>query len=57
MSLTLPAELDIASPWTFELISNKERTIKTHAGVLEFHGEEGNVYLPSWVRLTGAILF
>jgi ubiquitin fusion degradation protein 1 len=43
------AELDIESPWTFELVNPIKRQLKTHAGVLEFTAEEGNVYLPSWM--------
>ena len=43
--------LEIESPWTFQLISPKAPSNKTHAGVLEFIADEGNVHLPAWVSL------
>ncbi|PWN52377.1 UFD1-domain-containing protein [Violaceomyces palustris] len=61
--------LEIESPWLFELRSTKASEPKrTHAGVLEFIADEGNVHLPAWmmrtlglsegdpIRLTGASL-
>lgn len=43
-------DLEIESPWTFELSAARNPSNKTHAGVLEFIAEEGNVHLPAWVR-------
>ena len=43
------AELEIEGPWTFEIINSVQRRLKTHGGVLEFHSQEGTVFLPSWV--------
>lgn len=42
-------DLEIESPWTFEVSSARNPTKKTHAGVLEFIADEGNVHLPAWV--------
>ncbi|KAH8920004.1 UFD1-domain-containing protein [Atractiella rhizophila] len=41
--------LDLESPWTFELKNPHKDTIVTHAGVLEFIADEGNVHLPQWM--------
>lgn len=40
--------MDIASPYLFELRPHGNDK-KTHAGVLEFIADEGNVHLPAWV--------
>ncbi|EPQ30421.1 uncharacterized protein PFL1_01947 [Pseudozyma flocculosa PF-1] len=61
--------LEIESPWLFKLRSTGAAEVKTtHAGVLEFIADEGNVHLPAWmmrtlglsegdpIRLTGATL-
>ncbi|TIB70884.1 UFD1-domain-containing protein [Wallemia mellicola] len=42
-------DLEIESPWTFEVSSARNPTKKTHAGVLEFIADEGNVHLPAWM--------
>lgn len=34
----------------FQLNNPRDNTVKTHAGVLEFIAQEGNVHLPQWVR-------
>ncbi|KAI5452316.1 ubiquitin fusion degradation protein [Naganishia albida] len=42
--------LDIEGPWTFNLKNPKNPSaLSTHAGVLEFIGEEGCCYLPAWM--------
>lgn len=44
------ANLEIESPWLFELRTTGTSDQKrTHAGVLEFIADEGNVHLPAWV--------
>lgn len=61
--------LEIESPWFFELRNTgSSEACRTHAGVLEFIADEGNVHLPAWmmrtlglsegdpIRLTGATL-
>jgi ubiquitin fusion degradation protein 1 len=40
--------MDIASPYLFELKTHNSDK-KTHAGVIEFIAEPGNVHLPAWV--------
>lgn len=43
-------QLDLESPWTFQLRNPKNPSLlKTHAGVLEFIADEGCCYLPYWV--------
>lgn len=43
-------QLELESPWTFQLRNPKNPTLlKTHAGVLEFIADEGCCYLPYWV--------
>ncbi|PWZ02351.1 UFD1-domain-containing protein [Testicularia cyperi] len=45
--------LDIESPWFFELRNTGAvETKRTHAGVLEFIADEGNVHLPAWMMRT-----
>ncbi|KAL9933277.1 hypothetical protein V8E36_007995 [Tilletia maclaganii] len=43
------SQFEIASPWIFELNNISETPKRTHAGVLEFIAEEGNVHLPAWM--------
>ncbi|KAK0528090.1 ubiquitin fusion degradation protein [Tilletia horrida] len=43
------SHFEIASPWIFELNNISEDPKRTHAGVLEFIAEEGNVHLPAWM--------
>lgn len=43
-------QLELESPWTFQLRNPKNPTLlETHAGVLEFIADEGCCYLPYWV--------
>ena len=45
--------LEIESPWFFELRSTgASEARRTHAGVLEFIADEGNVHLPAWMMRT-----
>lgn len=45
--------LEIESPWFFELRSAGASEVRrTHAGVLEFIADEGNVHLPAWMMRT-----
>ncbi len=45
--------LEIESPWFFELRSTGSSEVRrTHAGVLEFIADEGNVHLPAWMMRT-----
>ncbi|SNX84281.1 related to UFD1 - ubiquitin fusion degradation protein [Melanopsichium pennsylvanicum] len=46
--------LDIESPWFFQLRStgSAAEVRRTHAGVLEFIADEGNVHLPAWMMRT-----
>ncbi|CDS01204.1 hypothetical protein [Sporisorium scitamineum] len=45
--------LEIESPWFFELRSiGASEPRRTHAGVLEFIADEGNVHLPAWMMRT-----
>ncbi|KAK0566439.1 ubiquitin fusion degradation protein [Tilletia horrida] len=46
------SQFEIASPWIFELNNISENPKRTHAGVLEFIAEEGNVHLPAWMMRT-----
>lgn len=43
------AQLDLESPWTFQLRNPSNPAASTHAGVLEFIAREGVVHLPAWV--------
>lgn len=48
-STTIPAAARIDYPMLFEIHSpNSGRT--SHCGVMEFVAEEGQVYIPNWVR-------
>ncbi|CAD6885985.1 unnamed protein product [Tilletia laevis] len=51
-ALSKLSQFEIASPWIFELNNISESPKKTHAGVLEFIAEEGNVHLPAWMMRT-----
>lgn len=44
--------LDIESPWMFQLRNPENSAASTHAGVLEFIAEEGCVNLPYWMMRT-----
>lgn len=44
--------LDIESPWMFQLRNPSNPAASTHAGVLEFIAEEGCVHLPYWMMKT-----
>jgi hypothetical protein len=46
------AQLDLESPWTFQLRHPSNPAASTHAGVLEFIAREGVVHLPQWVCIT-----
>ncbi len=45
-------ELDLESPWMFQLRNPNNSAASTHAGVLEFIAEEGCVHLPYWMMRT-----
>jgi hypothetical protein len=47
--IPLEAQLDLESPWMFQLRNPSNPAASTHAGVLEFIAEEGVVHLPYWV--------
>ncbi|TFK55083.1 ubiquitin fusion degradation protein I [Heliocybe sulcata] len=67
-ALATLTQLDLETPWMFQLRNPANPAASTHAGVLEFIAEEGVVHLPYWmmktlrleegdpVRLTGAEL-
>ncbi|KAN0076955.1 Ubiquitin fusion degradation protein UFD1 domain containing protein [Tylopilus felleus] len=44
--------LDLESPWMFQLRNPSNPAASTHAGVLEFIAEEGIVHLPYWMMKT-----
>ncbi|KAG6874230.1 hypothetical protein C0995_003776 [Termitomyces sp. Mi166 len=44
--------LDLESPWMFQLRNPNNPAASTHAGVLEFIAEEGVVHLPYWMMRT-----
>ncbi|KAH7929740.1 UFD1-domain-containing protein [Leucogyrophana mollusca] len=44
--------LDLESPWMFQLRNPSNSAASTHAGVLEFIAEEGVVHLPYWMMKT-----
>lgn len=45
--------MDIESPWYFQLRNTgAAESRRTHAGVLEFIADEGNVHLPAWMMRT-----
>ena len=44
--------LDLESPWMFQLRNPSNSAASTHAGVLEFIAEEGCVHLPYWMMKT-----
>ena len=45
-------DLDLESPWMFQLRNPNNSAASTHAGVLEFIAEEGCVHLPYWMMKT-----
>lgn len=45
-------QLDLESPWAFQLRNPSNPAASTHAGVLEFIAEEGVVHLPYWMMKT-----
>ncbi|CAK5277648.1 unnamed protein product [Mycena citricolor] len=45
-------QLDLPSPWMFQLRNPANSAASTHAGVLEFIAEEGCVHLPYWMMKT-----
>ncbi|KDQ61035.1 hypothetical protein JAAARDRAFT_152021 [Jaapia argillacea MUCL 33604] len=45
-------QLDLESPWMFQLRNPANPAASTHAGVLEFIAEEGCVHLPFWMMKT-----
>jgi len=45
-------ELDLESPWIFQLRNPANAAASTHSGVLEFIAQEGVVYLPYWMMKT-----
>ena len=45
-------QLDLESPWNFQLRNPSNPAASTHAGVLEFIAEEGVVHLPYWMMKT-----
>ena len=44
--------LDLESPWMFQLRNPANPAATTHGGVLEFIAEEGVVHLPYWMMRT-----
>ncbi|KAL0946632.1 hypothetical protein HGRIS_012829 [Hohenbuehelia grisea] len=46
------SNLDLESPWMFQLRNPSNPAASTHAGVLEFIAEEGVVHLPYWMMKT-----
>ncbi|KAK0463974.1 ubiquitin fusion degradation protein I [Desarmillaria tabescens] len=44
--------MDLESPWMFQLRNPTNPAASTHAGVLEFIAEEGVVHLPYWMMKT-----
>lgn len=44
--------LDLESPWMFQLRNPGNAAASTHAGVLEFIADEGTVCLPYWMMKT-----
>ncbi|KAF8136734.1 UFD1-domain-containing protein [Boletus edulis] len=51
-ALALLTNLDLESPWMFQLRNPSNPAASTHAGVLEFIAEEGIVHLPYWMMKT-----
>ncbi|KIY72066.1 UFD1-domain-containing protein [Cylindrobasidium torrendii FP15055 ss-10] len=44
--------MDLPSPWMFQLRNPNNPAASTHAGVLEFIAQEGCVHLPHWMMKT-----
>lgn len=51
-SLANLSELDLESPWFFQLRNPSNQAATTHCGVLEFIAEEGCAHLPQWMMKT-----
>jgi ubiquitin fusion degradation protein 1 len=51
-ALANPTNLDLESPWMFQLRNRGNPAASTHGGVLEFIAEEGVVHLPYWMMKT-----
>ncbi|CAE6434029.1 unnamed protein product [Rhizoctonia solani] len=51
-SLANLSDLDLESPWFFQLKNPSNQAAATHAGVLEFIAEEGCAHLPHWMMKT-----
>ncbi|CAE6426055.1 unnamed protein product [Rhizoctonia solani] len=51
-SLANLSELDLESPWFFQLKNPSNQAATTHAGVLEFIADEGCAHLPQWMMKT-----
>ncbi|CCO26020.1 Ubiquitin fusion degradation protein 1 Short=UB fusion protein 1 [Rhizoctonia solani AG-1 IB] len=51
-SLANLSDLDLESPWFFQLKNPSNQAASTHAGVLEFIAEEGCAHLPHWMMKT-----
>ncbi|KAF8682395.1 UFD1 protein [Rhizoctonia solani] len=51
-SLANLSDLDLESPWFFQLKNPSNQAATTHAGVLEFIAEEGCAHLPHWMMKT-----
>jgi len=51
-SLASLTQLELESPWIFQLRNPSNAAASTHAGVLEFIAEEGVVHLPYWMMKT-----
>lgn len=45
-------DLDLPSPWMFQLRNPANQAASSHAGVLEFIAEEGCCHLPAWMMQT-----
>ncbi|CAE6503205.1 unnamed protein product [Rhizoctonia solani] len=48
-SLANLSDLDLESPWLFQLKNPSNQAATTHGGVLEFIANEGCAHLPQWV--------
>ncbi|KAG8734459.1 ubiquitin fusion degradation protein [Ceratobasidium sp. 423] len=51
-SLANLSDLDLESPWFFQLKNPSNQAATTHAGVLEFIADEGCAHLPHWMMKT-----
>ncbi|GAA94088.1 hypothetical protein E5Q_00735 [Mixia osmundae IAM 14324] len=48
-ALQMLTDLDLESPWNFEIINARHQDLSTHGGVLEFIAGPGTVHLPGWM--------